>query len=189
MPSCRRAMPLSRPRRSRARFVRCRRKPWLYRETSSDYRPKKCCAEWIRRSIFSADGCACPRWSMRSTISLRAGTGEPRDPGLPEHDGAEYRQRQDRKAEIEPRLIAAGVLGRNEQMNDEPQADGKPEQHADEVARRLVNRPNVLDLRPCNTRGDNDQYDDEGGAKRQPRQPHPLRRYWHPLLFVRRYHG
>jgi hypothetical protein len=79
--------------------------------------------------------------------------------GLPDYNRAEHRQRNDRQAEIHPCPIRAGVLGQDEKVHDKPRTDAGTHQHADEIAWRLVDRRETLDLRACDPRGQYRQND------------------------------
>src|SRR5690242_2522658 len=77
---------------------------------------------------------------------------------------------------MEPGAKAAGVLGKDEQMYGEPEADRKTDRDPHEVARRLPDRPDVLHLRTGNACGDEDQEGDENRANGQAAEPDGPRR-------------
>src|ERR1700748_3777794 len=89
----------------------------------------------------------------------------------PDGEGAEHRERKNDDAEMEPGAIAAGVLGKDEQMDGEPEANCKTDRDPRQVARRLVDRPDMLDLRAGDARRDEDQNGDENRSNGQAAKP------------------
>src|SRR5262249_26315761 len=96
---------------------------------------------------------------------------------LPDHEGAEHRERKNADAEIEPGAIAAGIFRKDEEMNREPEADRKTDGDPGQIAGRFPDCPDVLDLGAGDARRDDDENGDENGSHRQAAEPDGLRQF------------
>src|SRR5579872_4018348 len=175
------------PQRKLRRCCRCWRQPSCSRPHPSLcwYTPEP---ETVRVRSRSDPRHACRAQAL--DVSSGRPTTVTKTIPLPDREGAEHRQRQDDETEIEPGPISHGILGQDEDVDDEPEADASPQGHADHVARRFPERPHVLDLWTCDTRGNDDENGDEKGPDRQSTKP-DARRYFcvGVVSGLRRAHG
>jgi len=83
----------------------------------------------------------------------------------PHRDRAREGKRHERKTEIDPGPISLGILGKHEEMGDDPDAGDKAQGHPDQVSRGIEQGPHGLALRSSHPHRDDKQGTYEDGAK------------------------